>query len=51
MTQFLNCTTMENHFYDNKHIRLLKIATIFPILTTNKDNTKRQKFGQKYKIY
>lgn len=51
MTQFLNSTTMENHFSDNKHIRLLKFATIFPILITNKDNTKRQKFGQNYKIY
>lgn len=51
MTQFHHCTTMENHFSDNKHICLLKFATIFPILTTNKDNTKRQKFGQNYKIY
>jgi hypothetical protein len=41
MTQFHHCTTMENHFSDNKHIRLLKFATIFPVFITNKDNTKR----------
>ena len=51
MTQFLNCTTMENHFSDNKHIRLLKFATIFPILITNKDNTIWTKLQNILNIY